>query len=285
MSPPETWPRRAVVFCAGEGTRLRPLTLDRPKPMLEIGGRPILAYILTWLREQGIGEVAINLYYRPEAIVEQIGDGAALGLRVTYSREPSLLGSAGALRPLGAYLAGAPFVAVYGDTLATLALAPLFELHARVRPAATMALVDHPRPTEAGIVQLDDREPWHGGLAGRVARLVEKPAPDRVFSRIANAGIVVIEPSAIGCVPAGRPSDLAADLIPALLAAGETVAGWRVPAEAVVRDVGTWPSFRWAQRAWPRIWAARSRPICLGPSARPGDGPADGREGSQPARR
>src|SRR5437764_7241255 len=146
---------RAIVFCAGEGTRLRPLTADRPKPMLPIAGRPILDYLLLWLREHGVGEVAINLHYRPEAIRQHVGDGSTLGLRVIYSEEPRLLGSAGALRPLRAFLAGdgAPFVAVYGDTLTTLPLAPLLELHRGAGADLTMALLDHPTPREAGIVE------------------------------------------------------------------------------------------------------------------------------------
>src|SRR5262245_27374132 len=171
---------RAIVFCAGEGTRLRPLTADRPKPMLPVAGRPILEYLLLWLREQGVGEVAINLHYRGDAIRGHVGDGATLGLRVTYSEEPRLLGSAGAMRPLRDFLAGpgGPFVAVYGDTLTTMPLAPLLALHRDADAGLTMALLDHARPTEAGVVELVERRPWHGGERGRVVRLVEKPRPE-----------------------------------------------------------------------------------------------------------
>src|SRR5262249_49430750 len=171
--------------------------------MLPIAGRPILDYLLDWLREQGIGEVAINLHYRPDAIRQHVGDGSARGLRVTYSEEPRLLGSAGALRPLAEFLGagGAPFAAVYGDTLTTAPLAPLFELHRDLGADLTMALIEHPTPSEAGVVELVDRRPWRGGEAGRVTRLVEKPRPEEVFSRIASAGICVVEPGAIALVP------------------------------------------------------------------------------------
>jgi NDP-sugar pyrophosphorylase family protein len=249
------------VFCAGEGTRLRPLTLDRPKPLLDVAGRPILEYILEWLRAQGIREVAINLHYRADAVVQALGDGARLGLRIVYSHEPELLGSAGALRQLAPFLAPAgsqrPFAAVYGDVLTTLPLAPLLALHERVEPTMTMAVMDHPRPTEAGIVEFVGRETWHGGEAGRVTRIVEKPTPEQVFSTLANAGVFVFSPSVVDLVPASGPADIARDLIPAVLAAGRALAAWRVPPESVIWDVGTIDSYRRAQTTWPQVWAAR----------------------------
>jgi NDP-sugar pyrophosphorylase family protein len=251
------------VFCAGEGTRLRPLTLDRPKPLLTVAGRSILEYILGWLREQGVREVAINLHYRADAVVRALGDGARLGLRIAYSHEPELLGSAGALRPLAPFLVPAgserPFVAVYGDVLTTLPLAPLLALHERVQPTMTMAVMDHPRPTEAGIVEFVGGEDWHGGEAGRVTRIVEKPTPEQVFSTIANAGVFVFSPSVLDLVPASGTADIARDLIPAVLAAGRPLAAWRVPPESVIWDVGTIDSYRRAQAAWPPVWAARPR--------------------------
>ncbi|TAK21287.1 MAG: NDP-sugar synthase [Chloroflexota bacterium] len=250
-------PRQAAVFCAGEGTRLRPLTAHCPKPMLPVAGRPILAYLLEWLAEQGVQTVAINLHHRPDALTREIGDGAAFGLRVAYTREPSLLGSAGALRPMASILTET-FVAIYGDTLTTLPLEPLTRLHSESGALFTMALIDHPRPTEAGIVALEDTKPWHGGLAGRVMRILEKPRPDEIFSTIANAGIFIIDPAAIELVPAYRPSDIARDLIPAILASGGIVAGWLVPTDAVISDVGTPDGYATAQTEWPPHWQARA---------------------------
>src|SRR5436190_14584997 len=110
----------AMIFAAGEGTRLRPLTADRPKPMVPVAGRPIIEYIVRWLAEQGAADLYINLHYRPEAIERFLGEGARFGVRIRYLREAKLLGSAGALRPLRPTLTRyrRPFVAVYGDTLA-----------------------------------------------------------------------------------------------------------------------------------------------------------------------
>jgi hypothetical protein len=89
---------KALVLAAGEGRRLRPLTLDRPKPMLPIAGRPLLEHLVALLAAHGIREIAINLHYHPEAIVDHLGDGSRFGVRITYSHEPRLLGSAGAAR-------------------------------------------------------------------------------------------------------------------------------------------------------------------------------------------
>jgi NDP-sugar pyrophosphorylase family protein len=231
--------------------------------LLTVAGRSILEYILGWLREQGVREAAINLHYRADTIVHELGDGRRLGLRLTYSHEPELLGSAGALRPLAHFLAPAgserPFLAVYGDVLTTMPVAPLLALHERVGPTITMAVMDHPRPTEAGIVEFVGREDWQGGVAGRICRIVEKPRAEQVFSTDANAGVFVFSPSVLDFVPGSGPADIARDLIPAVLAAGRTVAAWRVPRETVVWDVGTPETYHLAQTTWPAVWAARRR--------------------------
>src|SRR5205085_1708392 len=91
---------RALILAAGEGTRLRPLTLDRPKPMLPIAGRPILEHLVLLLRNHGVTEIAINLHYKSEVITNHFGDGSGLGVKITYSPESVLLGSAGAAKQL-----------------------------------------------------------------------------------------------------------------------------------------------------------------------------------------
>lgn len=254
---------RAIVFCAGQGTRLRPLTDERPKPMVPVAGRPILDYILEWLRDQGVEQVGINLHYMPDAITSHLGS-TRYGLSFRYSAERVLLGSAGALRPLRNFLAAGSdptFAAVYGDTLSTLPLGPLATWHRESGAALTMAVMDHPKPTEAGIVELVGTRPWSGGLAGQVTRIKEKPAPEEVFSTVANAGVFVMDAEVIEHVPESGASDLARDLIPNLLAAGKRVSAWKFPSSATVWDVGTWESYERANGEWPRIWAERSRKV------------------------
>ena len=116
---------KGILLAAGEGTRLRPLTLDRPKAMVKVGGWPAVAYALEWLRAAGVGEVAINLCRHPEVLQDFVGDGARFGVRARYSVEaPDALGTAGALAPLREFFRGEEaFVVLYGDVLTNLDLA------------------------------------------------------------------------------------------------------------------------------------------------------------------
>src|SRR5690348_4118791 len=107
---------RALILAAGEGTRLRPLTSERPKPMLPVGGTPILEHLIVLLRNHGIDEIAINLHYKPEAITDHFGDGRRFGVQLTYSPEAELLGSAGAAKQLDWFLSDT-FLVLYGDVL------------------------------------------------------------------------------------------------------------------------------------------------------------------------
>jgi GTP:adenosylcobinamide-phosphate guanylyltransferase len=153
-------PPKALILAAGEGTRLRPLTLDRPKPMLPIAGRPLLEHTIRWLHSYGVHEIAINLHYRPAAIVQHFGDGAAFDVCIVYSYEDPILGTAGAVRKLARFFDSGPFLVVYGDVLTDLDLGRLMAFHAecgRRDPsvAATLSLYHVPNPTEVGLVGLD----------------------------------------------------------------------------------------------------------------------------------
>ncbi|MBM3749055.1 MAG: nucleotidyltransferase family protein, partial [Acidobacteria bacterium] len=119
---------QAMILAAGEGTRLRPLTLERPKPMLPIGGRPLLEHLILWLRDHAITHLAINLHYKPDSVRAYFGDGAPWGVAITYSLEDPILGTAGAVKKLQDYFADT-FVVVYGDLLTNLDLTRLIMFH------------------------------------------------------------------------------------------------------------------------------------------------------------
>ncbi len=108
---------RAMVLCAGYGTRLGHLVDEVPKPMLPLGQRPMLEYILRHLARQGFDEIAVNLHFRPEVIRDHFGDGSRLGIRLVYSHEPELLGTAGGLKKMAALFTGEPFLVQYGDVV------------------------------------------------------------------------------------------------------------------------------------------------------------------------
>jgi len=232
---------KAVILAAGEGTRLRPLTFDRPKPMLPVAGRPLLEHTLAWLRGYDITQIAINLHYRPEAIRDTLSDGHRFGVTITYSYEPVLRGTAGALKPLQAFL-DETFVIVYGDVLTNLDLSRLIAFH-RAAPGAqmTLSLYRVPNPTEKGLVDLDE--------AGRVRRFVEKPPPNQVFTDLASAGVIVAEPGILDAIPADGFDDIGHNLVPRLLAAGTPIYGWPLPEGAYLIDIGSPEQYAQAQ-AW-----------------------------------
>ncbi len=249
MRPQVEWPLRALILAAGEGTRLRPLTLDRPKPMLPIAGRPLLEHTIHWLRGFGVREIAINLHYRRQAIVDHFGDGAAWDVRITYSDEDPILGTAGAVRKLASFLAVGSFIVVYGDVLTDLDLQALLDHHRAMvarDPATliTMSLYHVSNPTEVGLVGLD--------ADGRITRFVEKPRAEEVFTDLASAGVLIAEPAVVDAIPPDTFYDLGRDLFPRLLAQGASLYGWVIPPEAYLLDIGTPEKFAQAQREWPR---------------------------------
>lgn len=218
---------KALVLAAGEGTRLRPLTLDRPKPMLPVAGRPLLEHLVALLAAHGIREIAINLHYRPEAIVDHFGDGSRFGVRITYSREQRLLGSAGAARRLDWFLDD-PFLVIYGDVLTDVDLSSLVDAHRRFGGIGTIALSEADDPTRCGIVQLDGTR--------RITRFIEKPTNDQ-FGNLANSGIYILNRTVLDHVPSARPFDFGTDLFPALLSGGLPLYG--VLAPGYVLDIGS----------------------------------------------
>lgn len=230
---------KAVVLAAGEGTRLRPLTSTRPKALVDIAGVPLLEHLLALLALHHVGQVAINLHYLPEAIVEFVGDGAAWGLQVTYLREPQLLGSGGALSALSAWL-DAPFFLLYGDVLTNVDLTALAGEHAR-RGAALTCLLHRVA------------DPWTKGVAdlapdGRIRRFVEKPARGAEPGDHVAAGVYVVSPEVVAAAPRMAPCDFGADVVPAALAAGLPVYG-STAGKPYICDIGTPQALRAAQDA------------------------------------
>lgn len=222
--------RQALILAAGEGTRLRPLTLDRPKPMLPVGGVPLLERLIVLLRRHGVRDIAINVCYRGDIIQGYIGDGARWDVHIQYLVEPSLLGSAGTLLQLSDHFTGT-FIALYGDLYTNADISALATFHTNRQAVCTLALHHAEEPTREGIVAVDP-------MSGRVTRFVEKPAPDAVFSHTASAGIFVMEPAALDVLPRDRlPLDIGHDLLPALLAAGVPVFGTAL--QGYLFDIGS----------------------------------------------
>jgi NDP-sugar pyrophosphorylase family protein len=152
-------------------------------------------------------------------VTDHFGDGSRWGVRITYSRETEILGTAGAVKHVAWFFDG-PFFVWYGDNLCTCRLDRLWEFHRARGGIATIALHQHEDPTKAGIVALGEDQ--------RILRFLEKPKPDEVFSTWANGGIYVLEPEVLEAIPAGRAADFGRDVFPALLADGAAMYGYRL---------------------------------------------------------
>jgi NDP-sugar pyrophosphorylase family protein len=195
---------RALVLTAGLGTRLRPLSLARAKAALPVAGIPLAVRILRWLAASGVTEAVLNLHYRPETIAREVGDGAGTGLRVRYSWEQPLLGSAGGPRKALSILDRERFLIVNGDTLTDVPIAAVAEAHARSGALVTMALIPNPRPEYyGGVVVRDD-----------VVCGFTRTGPNYHF-----VGVQVVEASVFAGVPDDRPSNSVGALYPTLMKA------------------------------------------------------------------
>ncbi len=209
---------KAVVLAAGKGTRLEAITARRPKPMLPVGGRPVIHWVLEAMAKSGVREVFMNLHHCADVLTDFCGDGRQWGLRITYAFEAELLGTAGAVKNFGPQLGeDAPFFVVYGDNFLECDLAGLWKFHAAHGGLGTVALFKNEDVTGAGIVEIDDD--------GRVLRFSEKPPPSQVFSKLVNGGVYVFSPGIVALIPATVPCDFGYDVFPALVAAGHKLHG------------------------------------------------------------
>lgn len=235
---------KAVILAAGEGSRLRPLTSAQPKPMLPIAGRPLLEHTVRWLRHHGITQISINLHHHARVVIDHFGDGSQFGVPIAYSVEDTLLGTAGGVKRMARSFDVA-FVVVYGDVLTDFDLTELVALHASgpKEPHISLCLYRVANPRACGIVALDE--------AGRVTRFVEKPSPEELFSDLASAGVMLVDPGVLAYVPDDRPYDFGADLLPQLLRVGVPVYGWPLPSSASLIDIGTPENYAIALRNWP----------------------------------
>jgi mannose-1-phosphate guanylyltransferase len=185
--------RHALVLTAGLGTRLRPLTDVRAKPAIPVAGEPMIRRIIAWLAAQGVTDLVLNLHHRPETLTAVVGDGADLSVRVRYSWEPRILGSAGGPRQALPLVAADPFLIVNGDTIADLDLVPLVDAHRASDALVTLALVPNREFERYGGVLLDtDR---------RVTGFVKRgPGAEGSYHYI---GVQVVQAAAFDAVPPG----------------------------------------------------------------------------------
>lgn len=218
---------KAIVLAGGYGTRLKPLTERRPKPLLPVAGRPCIDYVLRSLVGAGFREIVITTSYMSDRVIKRIGDGLDYKASILYSFEANPAGTAGAVKRVGEFI-NDTFVVASGDVLADIDVGALYKYHRQVGALATLALTRVEDPTQFGIVALHED--------GRVAKFLEKPRPEEVFSDLVNAGIYILEPQILDFIAVNGEVDFSADVFPDLLTKGKPVFGRQV--DGLWMDIG-----------------------------------------------
>lgn len=225
---------KAMILAGGMSTRLYPLTLQVPKPLVPVAGEPISAHIMRWLASFGYGEIAMNVHYLSETIEAAFGNGSRYGVNLEYSHETELMGSAGALKPLEWFFDGT-FVVVGCDDLTDANLEALVSFHKERGALATIGLIDGDEVDQYGVVITDER--------GRIVEFQEKPPKGTERSKLVNTGIYVFEPAIFEYIPAATFYDFGKGVFPKLLADGAEFYGMRLGG-AYWRDIGTPSEYR-----------------------------------------
>jgi mannose-1-phosphate guanylyltransferase/phosphomannomutase len=226
---------KAVVMAGGEGTRLRPLTSNQPKPMVPIVGKPCMEHIVELLRRHGLEDVIVTVAFLPQAIRSYFGSGETLGVDIGYSVEESPLGTAGSVKRAAGRLDDT-FLVISGDALCDVDLTGIVAAHREKGASVTIGLKSVENPLEFGIVVTDED--------GRVERFLEKPSWGQVFSDTINTGIYVLEPEVLKHIPDDRPYDFSKELFPLLLEMGRPIYGHVF--DGYWQDIGNLDQYRQA---------------------------------------
>lgn len=210
---------KTVLLAGGEGSRLRPLTLNRPKPMVPLVNRPVMGHLVELLRRHSLTDIVTTLQYRAQDVEHFFGDGSGFGVAMNYSIEHHPLGTAGSVKNAERFLERAePFVVVSGDALTDFHLGEVIEFHKRVGAALTITLYRVPNPLDYGVIMVDGE--------GRVERFLEKPSWGEIISDTVNTGIYVISPEVLDEIEPETPFDFSKDLFPLLLRKGAPLYGY-----------------------------------------------------------
>ena len=205
---------KAILLAGGQGTRLRPLTLHTPKPIVPIFDRPFLHYQIERVRQvPEIDEVILSLNYQPDRIGEVLGDGSDVGISIRYVVEPMPLGTGGAIK-FAARGVTDSVVVFNGDVLTEIDLPAVIAMHRERSARATIVLTPVDNPTAYGLVETD--------AAGNIKRFLEKPKAEDVTTNNINAGIYVLEPDTFDRIPDGKPWSIERGYFPSLVERGET---------------------------------------------------------------
>ena len=209
---------KAVVMAGGEGSRLRPLTIRRPKPMVPIAGKPVMEHILNLLKRHGITDVIVTVQYLASNIEDYFGNGSQMGMHITYSREDVPLGTAGSVKNAEEQLSDEPFLVISGDALTDYNLTDIIKYHEAKKSLATLTLAHVPNPLEYGVIITNEE--------GHITQFLEKPSWGEVFSDTINTGIYVLDPQIFAYYEKDKPYDFSQELFPYMLRKGDPIYGY-----------------------------------------------------------
>jgi mannose-1-phosphate guanylyltransferase / phosphomannomutase len=224
-------------MAGGEGTRLRPMTANQPKPMLPVANRPIMEHVLRLLKRHGFDETIVTVQFLAALVRNYFGDGEEFGMSLQYATEEMPLGTAGSVRNAEDALRDEPFLVISGDALTDMDLTAMVNFHKEKGALLTVGLARMPNPLEFGIVITQED--------GRIQRFLEKPTWGQVFSDTVNTGLYVMEPEVLAEVPPGEMVDWSGDIFPKLLKRGAPLFGY--VSDGYWEDVGTHESYMKAQ--------------------------------------
>ena len=224
-------------MAGGEGTRLRPMTANQPKPLLPVVNRPIMEHVLRLLKRHGFDETIVTVQFLAALVRNYFGDGEEFGMGLQYATEEMPLGTAGSVRNAEDALRDEPFLVISGDALTDMDLTALVNFHKEKGALVTVGLARMPDPLEFGIVITQED--------GRIQRFLEKPTWGQVFSDTVNTGLYVMEPEVLAGVPPGEVVDWSGDVFPKLMERGAPLFGY--VSEGYWEDVGTHESYMKAQ--------------------------------------
>src|SRR5450755_2671691 len=224
-------------MAGGEGTRLRPMTANQPKPLLPVANRPIMEHVLRLLKRHGFSDTVVTVQFLAALVRNYFADGEDFGINLQYATEEMPLGTAGSVRNAQDALRDEPFVVISGDALTDIDLTAMVRFHKEQGALVTVGLTRVPDPLEFGIVIADED--------GRIQRFLEKPTWGQVFSDTVNTGIYVMEPEVLAEVMAGESVDWSGDVFPSLLKRGAPLFGYI--SDGYWEDVGNLESYLKAQ--------------------------------------
>jgi mannose-1-phosphate guanylyltransferase len=224
-----------MILAGGLSTRLYPLTKSVPKPLVPIAGVPNAIHLMRYLKAYGYDEIVINLHYLADAIVRTLGDGSNYGVRLHYSYEPELLGSAGGLKKVQSFFDDRPFLVIGCDEVTDMRLDEVLAFHREREAIATLGLVECEEVDQYGVVVLGDR--------GKIVGFQEKPPKGTERSKLANTGVYFFSPEIFDRIPANEFYDFGKQVFPALQSAGEAFYGFDAKG-TYWSDIGTPAEYR-----------------------------------------